>query len=315
MKQATIVLAVLSLAILGISQAPKDERIAVKNGALDTAPASSRKNNQQHAASPPSQTIAIYNQSSSPEHNGDAKQSQDAIDVERQVAKFTGYLAIVGLFQLLVLAVQAVLFFQQKKIMGQHKVSLEKLATAASDNAIAAKDSADALKAADRAWILAKPYLPDKLLPVGEHRVTRFMWSIKSVGRTPARIIETDAVIWRVADMTTIPAQPRYEGDRPMILSNFLLVPKDSIPIYWMIEPAGQGLSMEEVSRIREGTLTLFAYGFVRYCDVYASPHLPVLPHLRRPTGWRRQNQRRVLCVPLCPSRVHRERLEIQSKI
>jgi hypothetical protein len=162
MKHAIIVLAVLFFAILGISQTPKDKRIAVKNGALDAAPASSRKNNQQHAASPPSQTTSIYNQSSPPEHNGDAKQSQDAIDVERQVARFTGYLAIVGLFQLVVLAVQAVLFRQQKNIMEQHRVSLEKLATAASDNAEAAKLNARAVMNAERPLLLIDIKLNDE---------------------------------------------------------------------------------------------------------------------------------------------------------
>ena len=58
-----------------------------------------------------------------------------------------------------------------------------------------------------------------------------------------------------------------------MPLKQRTIVPKDSIPIYWMIEPAGQGLTVDEVSKIRDHTLTLFAYGFVRYSDVYGDIH------------------------------------------
>jgi hypothetical protein len=67
-------------------------------------------------------------------------QSEEDVDVQRKLANFTGYLVWVGGLQVLILFVQAVLFRRQTKIMGQHKVSLEQLATAAADNAIAAKD-------------------------------------------------------------------------------------------------------------------------------------------------------------------------------
>jgi hypothetical protein len=154
MKQAAVLIVLLCVATSSVPQSPKKQGIAAKNGAVNTAPASKTKTEKQDTATTPSQTIAIYNQPSPTDHNGANKQSQDATEVERNLTKFTGYLVIAGLLQVLILAVQAVLFFQQKKIMGQHKVSLEQLATAASDNAVAAKKSADALVNSERAWVM-----------------------------------------------------------------------------------------------------------------------------------------------------------------
>jgi hypothetical protein len=68
----------------------------------------------------------------------------EELNVQQQLARFTGLLVVVGFLQLLALVGQAFLFLRQARIMGQHRVSLEQLAEAASDNAEAAKKNADA---------------------------------------------------------------------------------------------------------------------------------------------------------------------------
>jgi hypothetical protein len=73
----------------------------------------------------------------------DQKPSGEDLKVQRQLARFTGLLVVVGFLQLIALIGQACLFFRQARIMGQHRVSLEQLAEAASDNAKAAKDGAE----------------------------------------------------------------------------------------------------------------------------------------------------------------------------
>ena len=163
MRRAVVVISLLCFAVLGTSQTPKDKRIPKQNGTLDSSPASETKDNKQDATTPPNQTIAIYNQPRTKEHDSDNKQSQDAIGVERKLTKFTGYLVIVGFLQVLALIAQAILFFQQRNIMEQHRGSLEQLATAASSNAIAAKASADTLVNSERSWVIPElGFLSDK---------------------------------------------------------------------------------------------------------------------------------------------------------
>jgi len=162
MKNLVMAVLLLCFAIFSVTQPPKDKGVAVKNGTFNATPSSETKKNQQNARDTPNQTIAIYNQPSPTEHSDDDRQNKDAIDVERKLAKFTLYLVIVGFLQVAVLVVQAVLFWQQKNIMDQHKVSFEKLANAASDNAVDAKDSAEfarrTTKSSERSDILVESF-------------------------------------------------------------------------------------------------------------------------------------------------------------
>ncbi len=244
-----IVLLVLLFATLDTSKTSQ------QGSAHNTAVQQHAQNAENQTATPPSQAIAIYNEPSRKPDEREIQHEQDAIGVERQLAKYTWDLVIVGIIfgviQSALFSIQAVLFFQQKEVMKEHKKAFDELASAVSNS--------------ERPWIRAKAHLPDKLRPVGEKRVTRFFWNIHSAGRSPATVIESDAVVWRVADMTTIPKQPLYEG--PPMKMHTMLTPDDVVSIYWMIEPAGQGLTIDEVAKIRDGKLTLFVYGFVRYLD------------------------------------------------
>ena len=188
-------------------------------------------------------------------------------------------LVIVGIGAIISAILTLCTILRQTKHIARQAVSMRRQTTilrnsvrAARKGAKAALLNAQAVINSERAWLLATPELPDKLRPGDASRVTRFKWSIKNVGRTPARILETDAVAWRVADMQGIPKQPRYEGDRPVSLSGLLLVPGDSVPIYWLIEPVGDPLTVEQVAQIKESKLTLFAYGFVKYLDIFDNP-------------------------------------------
>jgi hypothetical protein len=124
----------------------------------------------------------------------------------------------------------------------------------------------------ERAWILGTPSLKSKLRVGAPHTGFVFVWSFKNVGRTPARLVETDAASWRVENVRTIPESPKYEG-KPMPLNNFLLVPNDSIGFGDLIEPFGDELTREEIDRIREMKLTLIAYGYVIYLDQFEKKH------------------------------------------
>jgi hypothetical protein len=141
----------------------------------------------------------------------------------------------------------------------------------AGKQAEAALLSAKAIMGSERAWILVKPELPDGLRAAPQNQITRFRWSIKNVGRTPARILETDALAARIEKMKDFPPKPRYVGS-PLSMNEFLLVPNDSIPITWMIE--GDSLTEDEVAKIRGGvSLHFAAYGYVKYLDVFDKAH------------------------------------------
>jgi hypothetical protein len=195
----TLAVVLLSFVIAGASQAPKGHQIPQQNGGQNTALAGSTQQNEQYAASTPSPMVAIYNQPCPPEPLGENKHSQGAMDGERQLAKFTWYLVLVGIVQCVVLLGQGVLFSQQKKIMGQHKVSLEQLATAASDNAVAAKNSAAALINSERSWVMVEvewPRTAGHLLYVssgsGNNTQTQVDTNLICVnrGKSPAWIVE-----------------------------------------------------------------------------------------------------------------------------
>ena len=75
------------------------------------SPTKKAEQKKQDAANPPNQTIATYNQVSRTQDKGEKKEE---IEIERQLAKFTWYLVIIGGIQCAILFGQGVLFFQQK---------------------------------------------------------------------------------------------------------------------------------------------------------------------------------------------------------
>jgi hypothetical protein len=103
---------------------------------------------------------------------------------------------VVGFLQFVVLAVQAVLFFQQRNIMEQHRGSLVQLATAASNNAAAAKASADTLVNSERSWVIPElGFFSDKgtqVHYVGGKTLVDIEVTCTNLGNTLAWITEID---------------------------------------------------------------------------------------------------------------------------
>jgi hypothetical protein len=179
MRKVFLIAVFLCSAINCFSQAPKH---ATKAGET--------KNQQQPAASTPNQTTAVHEQPSGNENDETATRHKEEIEIQRQLSKFTGWLVAVGFLQFIVLAVQAVLFFQQKKIMGQHKTSLEDLAGAAKTSAgeavVGAKFTRETIKDSERAQVYL--YLAQIKRPPSDH-FDDHVWLelvIKNFGRTRA---------------------------------------------------------------------------------------------------------------------------------
>lgn len=272
MKTTAVVAGLLWFAILAVCQSPNDKGIPVQKSTSNAALNKKPETNEENAADLPNNATTA-NQSASGEGTGNGSyQSRDSIEVERQVAKFTGYLVGVGLLQFLILAVQAVLFFQQKNIMGQHKVSLEQLATAAIDNAKAAKDTVEAHINTERPWISASIRKtvqsirkPNK---TAFEEVSYFHFVLKNHGRTPAEIYAMDGEP-KLTDQGVdggLSHEPNYSPD---ILKRVkLLAPNEE----WTVEEVDLQTwyySDSEQEGIRTDRLHVIFVGVILYRDQF----------------------------------------------
>jgi hypothetical protein len=117
--------------------------------------------------------------------------SETDAETQRKLAKFTKYLVWVGALQFAALILQAVVFYctlnqidRQAGIMEGHSQHLKDLATAASNNALAASLSAQAVINSERPWMIIE-LTPIPGVPK-EGYVTFRAWNR---GRTPAEIL------------------------------------------------------------------------------------------------------------------------------
>jgi hypothetical protein len=319
MKRAVIVsAAVLCFGILGGSQVPRSTGAPQQNNGQNTSPADNTAQRQQTSATPPNQTIPIYAQSGSAEANRETKNSQGATDVERQLTKFTGYLVGVGLLQFFILAVQAVLFFQQKKIMEQHRTSLEQLASSAGDNARAietqagimkgqlasmdgqlaamqrqnttleesvtvAKDAAKSTQASVEAGIEKErarlKIVVESITP--NISLARAICSLENYGLTPAFISD-----FRARFLYCLPKdiQPDYSMCNQILYAESLQ-PGARTPKSFLVSLSKNPLVEDDMMKIKKAEAFIHFYGFVNYRDVFKRDRRATI-HVRWTMRW-----------------------------
>jgi len=221
MKTLLTVIAVACFIFTGSvwPQSENSERVSRENNAGHTQPANKPDSNQQKSSDsapiknvqpiPTDQRDTQYfdNSKHQPEKNGDS---------DSGLVTVTIWLAIAGFIQAVILAVQAVLFFQQKKIMGQHKTSLEQLAGAAAANA---DISAKTLVLTQRPRIVVRAFYFSEIRGVGgiTHVSNRIeagsfctgQYYIENCGGTDARIREIYSEVY-IAE--SLPMMRPYEG-------------------------------------------------------------------------------------------------------
>jgi hypothetical protein len=139
----------------------------------------------------------------------------------------------------------------------------------------AARASAESIKRSERAWIQAGPDMPEfkieNLAPPGG-AIAVFNWSITNTGRTPARLLEIAARYRLIKSLNRISDVPEYNGDLEKIpLYENLLIPSERAWSFQPLEPSV--LSPDEITAIKKGDRTLFAYGYVNYLDVFGDRH------------------------------------------
>ena len=94
-------------------------------------------------------------------------------------------------------------------------------------------------------------------------------WFFINTGRTPARVLETAARYRLVESLNRVSKEPEWKEKLPYYEK--LLIPNERILSFQPLEPSH--LTPEEITAIRKGERTLFAYGYVSYLDVFGDCH------------------------------------------
>jgi hypothetical protein len=160
----------------------------------------------------------------------------------------------------------------------------------------------------ERAWIISTPTENAPTLgfaPIpnesniqahlsGRGQKNVFSCAFKNTGNTPARLISVAMRYRKAATPADIPTNPD-DGDTTA-LNNLPLVKNDSIGFETALEPEPM-LDFPEVDAIAKGDLVLYAYGAMKYLDVYGRRHesrfgyIYHFPHgaQQQPKGFRRE--------------------------
>lgn len=148
----------------------------------------------------------------------------------------------------------------------------------------AARASADALVNIERAWIFADiGQLPADFVPTTDaFGVVTIPISLRNYGRTPGRIVRLCLRAYQMQIAGVLPEEPEYRDIRAI---DFVLPPNISVPQGIAIEPPAIPVVVSDFVAIREGTVSLYVYGFIdyiafgiterqtRFCWRYHVPH------------------------------------------
>ena len=201
----------------------------------------------------------------------DGSREQTQTSYNRWTIGLTAVIALAVVLQFFGLVSQVIVYRRQTRIM---------------DSALAVTQrSSDAFMNGDRAWVTATPSnkAPD-LHPIWEDGdpypedpqfmnpfVHMFSATIKNVGKTPAQIEEISIkYLFRAENPVTL-VEDKIHGDIVKEPS-FLLVPNEESVVAAFLSPDAM-LTKEQVLAIQSHRAFLYAYGIVRYKDVYDRPH------------------------------------------
>jgi hypothetical protein len=148
----------------------------------------------------------------------------------------------------------------------------EEAIKAAFISAEAAKKSADALVAADRAWVMFKPTFKMKGSLLGFLHPTPVRKGfvdieIENVGKTPAFLGELSFQAGLFVTKTNLfDESPNYEA--PQVFEKSLL--GSGVPGGQRAEVSANGNESNCLQKLADGTLILFVYGRIKYQDAYS---------------------------------------------
>ena len=209
--------------------------------------------------------IPIENKVESASQDSHAPSPYEELEVQRGLTRFTGLLAVVGVLQLFVLLGQTILFRRQTKIMGQHKTSLEQLATAAIDNAVAASKNADAGRQAVDIVISkerARLSISADNLSLANPGLQWVNYKIQISGLTNASVLSSQANVWITDSLeSSLPSQSHPMHALPVRIKPFTEIERKAF--VW----PDLTLSQPEISEIISGNKFVHFVGFIKYRD------------------------------------------------
>jgi hypothetical protein len=139
---------------------------------------------------------------------------------------------------------------------------LERQTVAAEGASKAALLNAQAIINSERAWIILQS--DENPIRRNTDNTYGYCWTIKNVGRTPARLIETAAICAKREKSEPLNDTPDFSDPPPLRLNNRLLAPGDILRFQASIEggPERENLGFNEIT-----DSYLVAYGYVSYID------------------------------------------------
>ena len=144
-------------------------------------------------------------------------------------------------------------------------------AQAAKDAATAANANATALKNSDRAWLLIEivKATPESQPATEQNPPPAVHIGLRNYGKTPAFIFAAE-FRYEISDSP-------HEPPRPDIYAAYTPIPYERIIAPnqpWIEQPKPEGcLREEQAIAVNNTTGFLWAYGIVKYCDVYEGRH------------------------------------------
>ena len=180
-----------------------------------------------------SESVVVNNLQVAPK-DGKSSHGNDDIEIQRELAKFTKYLVLVGAIQAAILLFQAGVFILQRRTS----------------------------EAIERAWVSAEiGQLPELSADVARIAILYILPTFKNSGRTVARIKKIAVRQHQISKAGKLPLEPEYSGEH---IFDFMLPPEKPI----QMASGNIGLTQEEWLKINRDEVALYVYGYVDYLDV-----------------------------------------------
>jgi hypothetical protein len=143
---------------------------------------------------------------------------------------------------------------------------LAKQTKAAEDAAKAASDQTGHMIASERAW-LAISSISKSGSVVEPGPPPHYWWQVRNLGKTPARLIATQAVC-RISPAKKLPEEPAYP-DPTIELHERILGPGDTLDFYSYWERDDGTVFRDNLETL--DTIWLEAYGYIKYKTIFGS--------------------------------------------
>lgn len=216
----------------------------------------------------------------------DARREEEQKRTNRWNIRLTAVIALAALLQFCSSIGQILVYRRQSRIMADALGVSAEQAKAAEAAAEASERSTEALINGERAWISVTPSVRDpELRPLWEDGDPvpsdpellnpfshGFPATIRNVGRTPARVEEV-YVQYEMLQRSPneLPTPPVYTD--VMREQSFLLVPNEETSVLTFLSTQGGFLTKNDVAAIYGQRAFLYAYGIVKYKDVFERKH------------------------------------------